>query len=1120
MDTLVAADGLSQGLTETLETGTQTVEGVIPGEKPAHIDCPDAAHGDWLTVMKKGGKNTHVSTKKHLGKNQKQLREVSGGKKEQNQVGNYGNKKNIPSGAQAINSIITPNISSTPGDSPQGRKWGRKEPTFQGPFGNSHGASSPSNPSFVGQQNGTHGKNMPATKMIGNKKVFVFGDGTMTTLKLQQQERNRYKLLADEEEDQGNNMAIQHFASVEHFWRDVGYELVGCSEAVGHRGRIWILASVSRNFTVQTVDVHFQVVSVSISVDHMTWRCSAVYASPNPMLREELWGHLVHLRHQTLELWLALSDFNEITSPTEVSGGYFCQARATRMLNMMEACEFIDLGAIGGSFTWERRIHGNRKVSKRLDRALGDISWRHIFPKAYVEHLARVYSDHCPILVRCNAHMEDRTARPFRFHAAWATHPAYENVVRGTWEKPPPSLVGKLDNVRMASLAFNTDAFGNITRRKKRVERRLQGLQRELEVRETKSLLRLEKDLREEYEQIMTQEEIYWYQKSREKWVRLGDRNTKFFHTQKVTRNHVMEIRTPSIYVEERAKLINPVSLEEVRSAVMAMQPFKAPGPDGFQEFFYKQFWSIVGQDLHFMVDEAFAHGQRDSSLLETLIVLIPKKRVDEKSWKPVRITKEGIGISRLFFADDVLLFCQANKVQMQVVADTLKDFCEASGIRRAANLGKYLGIPLLKGRVTRDLFFLIMDKVNARLAFWKTRMLNKAGKLCLAKSVLTSLPVYTMQSLWLPQSVCEFIDKKIRCCLWGKGSNNRGVNLVSWGDITQPKESGGLGLRNTRGNNIALLGKLVHECLHDGTKPWVQAISQKYLKQNLVLQGKYKNGDSYIWKSIMRAKDYVGNGFQPHLSNGQSSVWYSNWLGMGRLCDRVSFVNIADTQLVVADLWDNGQWNFHLLYTLLPPDIEDEVRNIHVPHIRSHFDALRWWHDTGGCYSPSTAYHSLYNQAEDGFANWRKVWKAKVPERVCFFLWLVSREALPTNFRRFQSHLAVSAGCPRCDADTEDVDHLLRGCPDSRNLWSYFCSVLPPLAVQVPLSQWLGELLSHANSTLGISVMWWAWKRQCQCVFELQATTINQVLRCVLRDEALWRSTLFQQPGQLHLMT
>lgn len=285
------------------------------------------------------------------------------------------------------------------------------------------------------------------------------------------------------------------FETVEQFWRNAGYELCACSEAVGHRGGIWILAPLNRDFTVQIVDVHFQVVTVSVTVNNRSWVCSAVYASPNPSLREELWAHLSNLRPQVLQPWLALGDFNEIISPSEVTGGGFCHVRATRMISMVEGCEFIDLGATGQRFTWERRVNGRSVTAKRLDRAFGDISWRHIFPEAYVEHLARVYSDHCPILVRCNARMEDRASRPFRFHAAWATHPAYEPLILETWQKPPPSLAGKLDNVRVASLAFNTNVFGNITRRKKLVERRLQGVQIELEVRETESMLRLEKAL-------------------------------------------------------------------------------------------------------------------------------------------------------------------------------------------------------------------------------------------------------------------------------------------------------------------------------------------------------------------------------------------------------------------------------------------------------------------------------------------------------------------------------------------------------------------------------------------------------------------------------------------------
>lgn len=55
------------------------------------------------------------------------------------------------------------------------------------------------------------------------------------------------------------------------------------------------------------------------------------------------------------------------------------------------------------------------------------------------------------------AEVEDRRRRPFRFQAAWATHPSFEPLVRDTWEKPPPTLVGRLCNMKDASLKFNTE---------------------------------------------------------------------------------------------------------------------------------------------------------------------------------------------------------------------------------------------------------------------------------------------------------------------------------------------------------------------------------------------------------------------------------------------------------------------------------------------------------------------------------------------------------------------------------------------------------------------------------------------------------------------------------------
>lgn len=106
-----------------------------------------------------------------------------------------------------------------------------------------------------------------------------------------------------------------------------------------------------------------------------------------------------------------------------------------------------------------------------------------------------------------------------------------------------------------------------------------------------------------------------------------------------------------------------------------------------------------------------------------------------------------------------------------------------------------------------------------------------------MVKSVLSSLPIYSMQAMWLPQSICNSIDACLRNFIWSGKSNDKGFNLVNWDNITLPREYGGLGTTDTRLRNIGLLGKLVWNCFTQTDKPWVTVLCDKYVKQGSFLQ-------------------------------------------------------------------------------------------------------------------------------------------------------------------------------------------------------------------------------------------------------------------------------------------
>lgn len=75
---------------------------------------------------------------------------------------------------------------------------------------------------------------------------------------------------------------------------------------------------------------------------------------------------------------------------------------------------------------------------------------------------------------------------------------------------------------------------------------------------------------------------------------------------------------------------------------------------------------------------------------------------------------------------------------------------------------------------------------------------------------------------------MCDRVDSMTRDFLWSRG-DRQGMPMVAWRTITQPHINGGLGVRRTRLANTALLGKLVWDIMHGGTKLWVQLVIGRY---------------------------------------------------------------------------------------------------------------------------------------------------------------------------------------------------------------------------------------------------------------------------------------------------
>lgn len=148
----------------------------------------------------------------------------------------------------------------------------------------------------------------------------------------------------------------------------------------------------------------------------------------------------------------------------------------------------------------------------------------------------------------------------------------------------------------------------------------------------------------------------------------------------------------------------------------------------------------------------------------------------------------------------------------------------------------------------------------------------------------MAALPVYTMQTVFLPMSLCHELDKLMRDFLWGDSSDH---HLVNWTQVCQPKFLGGLSIKSTHLMNLALLAKLGWQLLHEPLDLWARVLHCKYLLKCSIMEAidaKYHRCSS-TWRDVLAGVSVLNQALIWRIGHrARTRFWSDSWLDIGPL--------------------------------------------------------------------------------------------------------------------------------------------------------------------------------------------------------------------------------------------